>query len=64
MIFHCYCLYWEMPQNKYKREYVGGKELSDDLINLIMCDIVQNYKGNKVTSEVTCGAFSAVSKKI
>ena len=28
-----------------------------------MCDIVQNYKGNKVTSEVTCGAFSAVSKK-
>ena len=59
MIFHCY---WEMPQNKFKREYVGGKELSDDLINLIMCDIVQNYKGNKVTSEVTRGAFSAVSK--
>ena len=52
-----------MPQNKFKREYVGGKELSDDLINLIMCDIVQNYKGNKVTSEVTRGAFSAVSKK-
>ena len=31
-----------MPQNKFKREYVGGKEfISDDLINLIMCDIVQ-----------------------
>ena len=42
-----------MPQNKFKRKYVGGKELSDDLINLIMCDLVQSYKGNKVTMAVT-----------
>ena len=49
--------------NKHKRDYACGKELSNDLIQLIIGDLEQDYNGNKSTSQVDRGAFSAVANK-
>ena len=49
--------------NKHKRDYACGKELSNDLIQLIIGDLEQDYNGNKSTSQVDRGAFSPVANK-
>ena len=51
--------------NKHKRDYACGKELlvSNDLIQLIIGDLEQDYNGNKSTSQVDRGAFSVVANK-
>ena len=52
-----------MPRNKFIRDYISGKQLSDDLSQMIKSELIQNYSGNTTTSEVSRGAFSAVAKK-